>query len=496
VQGQGDGRAGLVWAIVLVGLVGVLALTSWNRVTAPFGNSDEGLNTSVWAMCTRALRDDPLGSALGGRRPDGVEYANHPPLSCIAGAGIEAVVGEHPWATRAPAWLGTLALVPLTWLLVRRLTDDGWTATAATVAAVGTPMVATYGPMLDTPVVGLPVGAAVLAVWVREWPAEPATRLPSVPVAVALAALGGLASWQVGLLALLAAGALFVRGPDRRRALPWAAGAATGLGLSFGWAWWVYGSLGDLKDKLSYRSGGNISLVDSLDFQADWVRTLLGLSVIGVVGCVAALWDERRRPAAAVLLATTALWGTVFYGGAGGHQYWNYFTVLPAALGWGHLVDLARRRAVAAGPRRPAARRSGPIALAAACAIALWQLSGAGLAERLIDEGAPAGQALDALERPADGRSPADRTFAVVGDAVRTYAIVVYYAEAVAEQVRTPDDLARLAADDPEAPVLVVRPCLPQADVEAQVLCRALPAATSNRSEVATAGALVDDLGG
>lgn len=474
-----------VAAIVLAVLVVALAVVSWNRVTGPFGNSDEGLDSSVWAMCTRALRDDPIGSALGGRRTDGVSYANHPPLLCLTGAATETLAGEEEWATRAPAWLATLALVPLTYLMLRRLRFEPFLATAGTLVGLGTPMIVTYGTMLDTPVVALPFAAAVAASLAGEWAAgdDPPRPWPVAGTA-ALALLAGLAGWQAGLLALLGGAAVGLWGPTRSRAIPYLAGAVVGLGLSLAWAAWTYGTLTDLVDKLSYRSGGTIGLADSLSFQLDWIRILLGASTLGLVACAAAVTDRAVRPLALLLLATAATWSVVLHGGAGGHQFWNYFTVLPAALGGAWALGALARQVDRSGSLPV---RGPTLALGLAAALAVLQVTGTTLGERLIDDGLAAGTALEELDVP-DGATE----LAVVGDEVRVYAIVAYYTGLVPRDVPDRADLEAIAAADPTRPVLVVRPCSGE---QPDALCRQLPDPDSDRTELVPAGELVAQLG-
>ena len=70
------GRQALVAILVLVGVVFVAS--AWPRITAPFGDSDEGINGAVWGFDSRALRElgvsgrtATLGIALGQGRHGG-----------------------------------------------------------------------------------------------------------------------------------------------------------------------------------------------------------------------------------------------------------------------------------------------------------------------------------------------------------------------------------------------------------------------------------------
>src|SRR4051794_11350733 len=73
--------AARVAGLTLVAVACVLFLVvGFGRITAPFGDSDEGINGAVWAYSAQSLRDLGLvDSRLGGHRVDGTDYATHPP---------------------------------------------------------------------------------------------------------------------------------------------------------------------------------------------------------------------------------------------------------------------------------------------------------------------------------------------------------------------------------------------------------------------------------
>src|SRR4051794_469678 len=110
--------AGLL--LVAAGCVLFLAI-GFGRITAPFGDSDEGINGAVWSLSARSLRElGVVDSRLGGHRTDGTEYATHPPGTVVTAAVAQAVGGARSWASRAPAWLATLAALLLLYRLARR----------------------------------------------------------------------------------------------------------------------------------------------------------------------------------------------------------------------------------------------------------------------------------------------------------------------------------------------------------------------------------------
>ena len=253
-----------VAAYVVVALTALAFLIlAAGRITAPFGDSDEGINAAVWSTNARALRDlGPLESHLGGRREDGSRYATHPPAIVVATAAAQVVAGDHPWSSRAPAWLATIVALALLYGLARRAGFEP-TASAGAVVAVGlTPMVLVYGPMLDTPVVCLPFGLVVVGLWYRAWRDDH----PVAPGWIVLAgAMAGLAGWQAAVLTGLCGLALVGRAvrrrstPDGRQALrsalPFLVGVALGVGLALLWSWWVYGDFHTLTTKFNGRSG-------------------------------------------------------------------------------------------------------------------------------------------------------------------------------------------------------------------------------------------------
>ena len=246
-------RVVAVGMLVLLG-VGFL-VTSWSCIDAPFADSDEGINGAVWGAATRSLREQGIvDSRFGGVRLDGSKYATHPPLLVAETAAIEAVVGEHPWSTRAAAWLGALATIPLLFALIRSLGLDEVTAAAATVGVLACHMFFVYGPMLDTMVIVFPFALAD-----RAGVAPALDRRPAVPaVAHGLArprhCPGGLAG-DVPRRAVRAR----TRGPRGTRgraavieAAPFVAGGAVVFGLTLGWTLWTHGSLDVLQAKLTH----------------------------------------------------------------------------------------------------------------------------------------------------------------------------------------------------------------------------------------------------
>jgi 4-amino-4-deoxy-L-arabinose transferase-like glycosyltransferase len=472
------------YAAVVLGIVALVFLAvSMPRIAAPFGDSDEGINGAVWATNSRALREDGIvDSRLGGRRSDGTSYATHPPYIVISTAVAETIGGENAWASRIPAWLATIASIGLLYLLVRRTGVGGSAAATAVAAAFLSPMVFAYGFMLDTPVVSLPFGIAVLIAWTAQWRA-PAGSFAWHPLAIgALCAGAALAGWQAAVLTALAGLSLAVRRFRGREhgiadALPFLIGGAIGVVLSLSWTWWVYGDFAILGDKFFRRSGesSSVGLGDMASFQIPWLAQLLGLGLIGMLACIRAAWDERMRPVAAMSLAIVVVYAIVFRQAAAGHQYWNYWALIPATVGYAWMFDRLRRDL--------APRAVVPV-LAISCvaigAVNLLVLQDDAL--RYIDEGHEVAEAVIATPLPSD-----QSVVPYVGPAYRPDAWIRYYTGLPAQQIGSTamlDDLARTRPDD----ITVVLGWCDESDPSAE-LCREVvgPTDGSPRPRVAPA---------
>jgi hypothetical protein len=438
-------------------IVVVFLIVSAPRISAPFGDSDEGINGAVWATNSRALREaGVVDSRLGGRRLDGTSYATHPPLIVISTAAAETLVGEHEWATRMPAWVGSIAAVVLLYLLSRSIGVGSPAAAAAVAATALTPMFFTYGFMLDTPVVSLPFRIAVLLLWHRQWRADDGGwAWPPVAVA-AVCALAALAGWQAAVLVGLAAVTLLVRGArneDRglREALPFIIGGLIGVVASLSWTWWVYGDFATLGDKFFRRSGesSTVGVDDMVSFQIPWLAQLLGLGLAGLGACVAALWDRRARALAAMGLAIVVVYAVAFRQAAAGHQYWNYWALIPTAIGFAWAFDRLAKDLPA--------RAVAPTLVGACTVLGFLNLVVFDdEALRYIDDGHEVAELVVARPIPDEqGGIP------YVGQAFRPNAWLEYYTGLPAAQLESQEQLDTVAASEPEYVVVVLGWCEP-----------------------------------
>lgn len=338
-----DGRGP---AIALLLLTAVLFLGYGSRtIAAPFGDAHDGRNAGVWASGSQALREEgPIASRLGTDRPVSGVYANHPPLIAVETAVAEVVGTPAPAASRAPAWLGSLAVIALLALLLREGGMRRGAVGVAVLLALTTPMFLVYGTMLDTPVTSLPFGLGLLVLWERARRGDPVRPL----LAGGLAALAALAGWQALLLALALAGwalVRIVRGTGRREVnLAFAGGAALGAMLLLGWLLWAFGgTVQPLLDQFLFRTGEStqpVSLSELFAAHRGALTAMLGvIGLLGVGGLVLAARDARTRGLVAVSLAVTVPYSLVFRTGVVNHEYWGYWFLLPVALGLATGVD-------------------------------------------------------------------------------------------------------------------------------------------------------------
>ena len=465
------GRQAVPVALLVLGAAYLALMLPTLR--APFGDSHDGRNAGVWAAGSRALREDgPIDSVLGARHQDGTVYANHPPALLSATALAETVGGEHPASTRAPALLASLAAIPLLYLLLRALDLSAAAALLGTTAAVATPMFRTFGAMVDTPVLGLPVGIAVLLAWARRRAGTPLPRWAEVLVG----GLAALVAWQCVLAVVVVVLA------RRKGSLPLAAGVAGGLALTLLWIGVASGGLGGLLDVFVTRTGNDEgrTLADAVASQRLWLSDLLGPAGLGVLAALVALADRRHRIAAAVLLATSFGWAVVMTDGAAVHSYWLYWAIVPAAFGVAWTVE------VLLTVPSPVLRPAGAVAVGLLAVVGLATTSFEQDSERA---GADAGDLVVAADGLAD--QPGLPLVGVVNPPADW---IPYESGIRGEPLTDSEDLRRLADERPDDLVLVTDWC-PSGDRGA--LCRALVrprAMWDRRYELVPAAELVERL--
>lgn len=326
--------------VLVVGFVAVFLGIDLAQISAPFGETNEGRNGGVWASGSRCLRDHGLvASRLGARlEPSpgacGGPYVDHPPLILVETAISETVFGEHRWASRAPAWLGTVAAILLTWELLVELGAPPLAAAVGVACGFGCPMVGVFGTMLDTWIVGLPWGVASLLLWQRQRAGhQPASVLLVVATAGAIGT-----SWMGWItIAIICAvdcvGAVVGWRPLTRGAIVRKVAAVASAGLVLAWMVWASGTLSGLGQVLAARSGRTHGLSTGVvahavagfarDVFTPWQLLLVvPLLVLGVR-------QRTLRPVLLVATASVLVWTVVFRDGAALHAYWAYWAVVP-----------------------------------------------------------------------------------------------------------------------------------------------------------------------
>jgi hypothetical protein len=353
--GQPDARRGAAATLLVAATTAAYVAVTLRWVVAPIGLSHDGRNTAMFGLAARAMaRLGPVRSHAGAVLADGNgSYAHHPPSLVWAIRAVQAVVGDAPWTARLPTFLASVAVI---WLLFRLLQDLGvrsWPAAVATTVAVANPIFLLYGWMTDTPMWSLPFALVATRVWVRAGRGTSARH--DVGVAIAAAAMCGLAGWQ----AVLWCGLLVLAGWRDRRSTAGAIAGGLALGLAASVLWIAASPAGvaGLVDSFTTRTTGEgqgLTMREALTANATYLRDLW--SPLVLVGGPVALWfaarDVRVRRLLAVAVVGVLGYSVLFWDAAGFHDYWNLWAVVPVALAFGAALERiadTRGRALVAG---------------------------------------------------------------------------------------------------------------------------------------------------
>lgn len=399
-----DGRTRRA-AVLAAALLAVFALGfvvhALPYLRAGFGRSHDGENASVWARGSRAIREEGVvASHLGGTAHIGgttEEYAHHPPLTFVETAATESLFGEHPWATRLPALLSSLAAIALLFLLVRACGIGAEAAAIAVVLGLAGPLFVVYGAMLDTPMTSLPLGLALLLLWRRRLEPAARSRVESGAV-IAVAALAVLAGWQGVLLAAVLAVETLVR----RRGREVAMGAALGAVLLVGWLWWTVGSFGPIVDQFAIRSGSrdaaHVGFRDLVSAQAHYLATTVPpwTLLLAALGVRVALRRPELRATMLVALAVTIPYTVGLRDGAYFHDYWDYWWLLPMVVAVAAIVERAEHLA------RPELVRAAMVGFAVLAGVLALVVRSA--PEQAIRDGWPAARLAVSVQYPSQQR--------------------------------------------------------------------------------------------
>lgn len=437
-------------AVVVALLIGLFLVNSASWLSAGFGESHDGRNAAAWGAASQAIRTQgPIESRFGGRH-HGAQYASHPPGLIAETTAAELIGGEHRLATRAPAWLGSIAAAGLLALLLWELGLSPGAIALGLGVSLSSAMFLVYGTMLDTPVTSLPFAIAVVLAAQRTIDGRRTRPL----LLGALGLLVGLSGW----CAIVIAGAQVIRLalPSVRRRTGWApaasiaGGTALGVSISFAWSLWVYGSFATMQAKLTDKSS-SVTLAASIGHQLTDLRDLYAvgavLAVIGAAAALVALPDRRWQGAFASVAGPIAIYAIVFRGGAHMHDYWNYAVIVPIAIAVAAGAETVLRRASAEARDRA---QMGTIALALLLALASsTQLSDA---EAQLRNGLATIRLLDAATAVAPPEGP---VLAFLAPAGMDSPWISYESGRPGNSINGTGELQDLVDDDPSFPVLV-----------------------------------------
>jgi 4-amino-4-deoxy-L-arabinose transferase-like glycosyltransferase len=438
-------------AILLVALAAALVLTCRHDLGAPFGPTHDGRNAAQWALASDGVDARGLfGSRLGAIHADGSVYANHPPLTGLVTAASVAALGRDETAVRLPGLLAALATIPLLWLVLARLGFPRHAATVGCVIALATPMFFGYGSMVDSPPLSFPIGLALVAAWRsparREW------------LLGALAALAVLAGWQAGLLVALLVAVELAGAVRRRQAPSWGlpSGLAGGVVLLGSWLLWVHGSMGPVLDQLVYRSGNGdhpIGVADSIRTQASTLRLELGLPVLVVAaaGCCFAVREARTRAVTGAAVLVVGAYALTLRQAAFWHAYWNYWALLPVAIGLAMVASL-----LLAVPTESRLARSGARFGVTAVAIVAIAVAATSPAPAKVE----ARDAYDAAAPLRGATFPASQhRLWLIGHVEAPASWVEFYARRPISQIRSVASLDRVRRAHPDDLVFIAPSC-------------------------------------
>lgn len=275
--------------------------------------------------------------------PDGPVYAHHPPLIYAEAVVSGSLTDGRAWVIKLPALLGSVAAIGVLYIFLTAMGLSGPASLAATAATTGSAMFLVYGGMLNMEAISLPLGLAVLWLWQR---ARQDSSPPLLAVGL-LAILLPLSSWQGLILgAALGVAALysFIRGSiDRRFLLVIMAGFIVGATLSAWWLWFANGgSYANLANQLQFRSsGGDFTFGDLIRRNLRWFKETFPAwtAPLAPVAALAAILDRRTRWAALLTGSLVAVFALALGNGSFIHDYWNYWLLVPLAIGLASFLD-------------------------------------------------------------------------------------------------------------------------------------------------------------
>ncbi|MBN1207689.1 MAG: glycosyltransferase family 39 protein [Myxococcaceae bacterium] len=328
----------------------------------PFGQTEEGVNATIWGLGARnLLAEGPVDALLGARvapfpgpGPRVGVYAHHPPLPVWVSAGVQLITTNEAGPRLAALVSAGLALLLL--FRVLRLIVPEPLALLSTAAIATCPYVLVYGRLLTTLTLATPLFLLALeAVLRRALRGEPwRWTLPGVLAALVLSSWDGVLGAAVLSLCIawveLRAGAW-------RRASAWrealAPGLVTAVTLAAVAAWlvWANGGAEAMIWQFRYRASSNLpGAWDWAHKQLGFLGAGLGWGTLALLAS-AAVWlpfvERPRGLVPALLLSAVPGLGMllIFRQGADRHPFWAFNLILPSAFAIaGALSALSQRR--------------------------------------------------------------------------------------------------------------------------------------------------------
>lgn len=360
--------------VIIIAFCAAFTVQASGDLDTPFGFhtanlSADDYNNAVWSTGARAIRESgPLASKLGAvwSTTPGDGYANHPPAIYSLTSLAQWLVGNDELAARMLALAASLLSVALLFLLMCELGLGPALSAASVCVGLSVPIFLTYGTMLDTWILALPLAVGHLLCWLRSLDRRPRVLLAGL-TALALC----LVAWEgVILVAVTTLSSVVLHRGRGVRALVVAPmiGGFCALTMTALWMLWVHGSLAGLLDQAVFRAGGGFgmsfdesvegqvmtfSLGTYLERQWFFLEDLLGIPGIMIlaVGMVALLAVRRYRLIGLAAAGTSLLYAGTFREGSFHHDYWNYWIVIPLVVGIGALASSINRLRGSGRPR-------------------------------------------------------------------------------------------------------------------------------------------------
>jgi len=322
------------WALAGSGLAVMLAVSWWEILFLPLGDSHDGRIHGRFGLQVRNLLEGGLvdSSFLSSMEPFATQpYAHHPPLTNVIHATIGWLFGIGEWQLHLPGFLAGLATVgALIWLL-RELGLGSWVAVGATGLVASTPMFWIYARLG----LGISLMLGFLALWVRrDRLAQPDRWLIVAGAATAFA------SWPGAALVVVVGVWGRRRLETRRLAGLVLTTAAVAIGVTLLWAL-TTSSFSELTGHTADRVRIPVTIGEFVDQYRWFYQTLYPAWFRWSIpfALAASVVSPRTRLPAVALAGVMIAWTVALPEAAFVHDFWTYPLIAPIALGWAAILD-------------------------------------------------------------------------------------------------------------------------------------------------------------